>query len=609
MEALVQHSTEIIIITDRQFSITFANDTFTRLLGVPVHDVKGQRLLDIAHEEDKVMVAAWLLQLVERPQGLATLPLRLRASSGEWIFLEATGRNLLDDPAAGAILIYCRDVQARHLADQALARTEQRLTMLLNNTRESFIILDQQLRVSSYNKAAQEHSVYFLKGELQSGLSFFDLLPTQELDNYIDILDKVLVGHEMEQDTWTNDEVGNAHIFHHTYRPLRTSTFEGVFITSTNITEKRLATLALKENEERFKSIIEYSFDAVVIITLDADILYASPSIEHMLGFNPDELTGRNSFEFIHPDDAAGVHRKLVSIIQGKEETYIDYRSITKSGGYTWVEAKGKNMTDNPHIRGVLVSLRDVSERKRMLNEQTELANELIKYNKDLQQFSFITSHNLRSPVANLMGLLALYDMKNAANPLNLELVQKMHECTVQMNDTLNDLVNVLVVRSKPNTDTEYVRFADVAAHVRSNVDVLLSSAGGKMDIDFTAAEGITYNKLHLESIFINLVTNSIKYADPTRPLRIGVTSVRTDRGIQLSFSDNGLGIDLDRYKDRIFGLYQRFHSEQQGKGLGLYMIKSQVTASGGSIEVESEPGVGTTFHVLFPVAPVPVQA
>lgn len=604
-KALVQNSTDIFILTDRHFRIGYISDAVNGILGFDPAGLMGRTGFELVHEDDKEMVAAWLAQLMERPSATSPIEFRARNVVGSWIYLEAKGQNMLDDEQVASLVINCRNIQANKLADQALVQAEQRLTMLLNNTKESFIILNNQLRVTAYNKAAQEHSPYFFNTEIQSGLSLLDLIDPSEAAGYITMLEQVLEGTERENDTCFTDTAGKLHIYHHSYRSLALDGGKGVFITSSDITEKRLAHMAVKENEEKFKTIIEYSFDAIVIVDEQARVVYASPSITSLTGYSPEELEGRSGFEFIHSDDVPELQRKLQSIVNNSEETYADYRSINKDGSLKWIEAKGKNMFDNKHIKGILVSLRDISERKKMMEEQTVLANELIKYNKDLQQFSFITSHNLRAPVANLISLLSLYNHESPADPFNLQLMDKFRECTEKLNETLNDLINVLVIRSKPNADREFVRFGDVTAKVKKNVESLLLESKGQIQSDFSLAEGIEYNPVHMESIFLNLVSNSIKYRQPDRPLQIRIVSEKTSDGVRVNFTDNGIGIDLERYGDRIFGLYQRFHASREGKGIGLYMIKSQITASGGRIEVQSLPGIGTTFSVFFRSQPV----
>lgn len=599
-KALVHNATDIFILTDKSFRVTYVSDAFEKILGHDPEKLVGNIGFSLIHPDDLEMVAAWLAKVVEKPFESTVIELRVKSNFGNWIYFEASAQNLLADKQVASIVFNLRNIHASKIADQALVKAEQRLTLLLNNTKESFLLLNSKFEVIAYNKAAQENAPFFLSKDLQSGISVLDLVDPSEKEHCRIFLEQAMREEESERNTEFTDDSGKLHIYHHIYRLLQSGNEKNLFITSTNITERWKAETALKENEERFKTIIEYSFDAIVILDEAGLMQYASPSIHHLLGFEPEELIGKNCFDFIYSEDAPEVRRKLESIMRNEEEDFADYRSVTKNGSLKWLEAKGKNMFDNKHVNGILVSLRDISERKRLMEEQTMLTNELQKYNNDLRQFSFITSHNLRAPVANLISLLSLYNHEQPADKFNLELIEKINECTLTLNDTLNDLVNVLVVRSNPNADKEFVRFSEIASKVESDTMALLKSAGGKIHYDFSKAEGIEYNRLHLESIFLNLISNAIKYSSPDRTLKIEISSEQTDEGTKLSFADNGIGIDLERYGDRVFGLYQRFHAAKEGKGLGLYMIRSQIVASGGDIQVFSKPGEGTVFVIYF---------
>jgi signal transduction histidine kinase len=103
-----------------------------------------------------------------------------------------------------------------------------------------------------------------------------------------------------------------------------------------------------------------------------------------------------------------------------------------------------------------------------------------------------------------------------------------------------------------------------------------------------------------MDSILMNLISNAIKYRHPDRAPRISIRTTRVDGEVCLSVRDNGLGMDLDSYGDKLFTLYGRFHSHVDGKGLGLYLVRTHVQAMGGRIEVESEPGKGTAFSVFL---------
>jgi signal transduction histidine kinase len=271
-----------------------------------------------------------------------------------------------------------------------------------------------------------------------------------------------------------------------------------------------------------------------------------------------------------------------------------------KDGHFIPTEITSINMKDaqgNTYHSNII---RDITEKKKIEEEQQSLTQELIKNNQDLQQFSFITSHNLRAPVANLISILNLYDKKKPEDEFNQLLIEKFEEATLQLNSTLNDLINVLVIKSNTNVDKQDLVIDNVLSEVRKGIDNLLLENKGVITSDFSEVNIIKYNRIHLESIFLNLLTNAIRYRSAERKPGILIRSYREGKWIVVSFKDNGLGIDLKRYGDRLFGLYQRFHESKEGKGLGLYMVNSQVVAMGGKIEVESEPGKGSTFKVYF---------
>ena len=464
-------------LADAGLIIIYSSNSVNDVLGYLPKEMVGKKVLDMVHPDDKEHVRDWFIALRTKSDNLFTLEYRIKNKQGNWIWIENNARNMLNNGAIKAIVMNFRNIQAKKIADDTLVHAEQRLSLLLNNTEESFIILNSRLRIVTYNKAAQEHSPFFFNQELQSGLSVLDLINKDEADSYMGLFEQVFQGNEVVRETKTVDGNKELHIFHHTYRPL---------------------------------------FDQ------DKDIF------------------------------------------------------------------------------GVFITSRDVTEKRKIEREQEALTEELLKNNQDLQQFSYITSHNLRAPVANLLSLLNLYNKQNPADDFNFVLIDKFQEATEQLNQTLNDLINVLVIKSNTNVRFEQVSFADVYRDVLKNIENLLTEKNGIIETDFSCVSSIKYSRIHMESIFLNMLTNAIRYSSPERSPQIKIRSYQKDSWVVVDFADNGLGMDIERYGDRLFGLYQRFHENKEGKGLGLYMTRSQIVAMGGKIEVESQPGVGTTFKVYF---------
>lgn len=372
-------------------------------------------------------------------------------------------------------------------------------------------------------------------------------------------------------------------------------------ITPRKNAEERVQNLLneLSKSEGRFRSMVHNIADIITLVDANGVIQYESSSIKQILGYEEDELVGANIFSLIHPDDIEYIAEEFAKNAQheGNGST-VEFRYLHKNGNYIYLEAIGNNQINNPNIRAVVINTRDITTRKQAEKERELLIEELLRNNKDLQQFSYITSHNLRAPIANLIGFTDAYNREDPTDEFNTVVIDGIAAATNQINNTLNDLIEVVTIRSNKAAKTELLNFEDEFAVVLKSIANLIDEVNPNLQIDFNAAPNISYNKVYLESIFLNLLTNAIKYRKPTEGLIINVKTYTQNNKVVLTFEDNGLGIDLKRYSDRIFGLYQRFHGNADSKGLGLYIVNSQVTAMGGKITVESSPGVGTKFII-----------
>ncbi len=206
----------------------------------------------------------------------------------------------------------------------------------------------------------------------------------------------------------------------------------------------------------------------------------------------------------------------------------------------------------------------------------------------------------MRAPLSNLTGLLNLIEDINIEDPELKEIINGFSKSTHLLNETINDLVKVIIIKDNPSIQKEKVLIKDVFENVFNQLSFLISVNKPILKIDLEDVTILDINKSYLESIFLNLLTNAIKYRDPNRQLRVTIATKVVDDNLIITFKDNGIGIDLEKNMDKIFGLYQRFHNYPDSKGLGLYLVKSQVESMGGTISVASTVGKGTTFTIVF---------
>ncbi|MEQ8808137.1 MAG: HAMP domain-containing sensor histidine kinase, partial [Imperialibacter sp.] len=188
----------------------------------------------------------------------------------------------------------------------------------------------------------------------------------------------------------------------------------------------------------------------------------------------------------------------------------------------------------------------------------------------------------------------------NIQSKVALELIPILKAATENLNRTLNDYLNVISQKESLNVHIEELDLKEVLNVVINSINSLAKNANVRFEVDFSEVAYIKFNRAYLESIFLNLITNSIKYRRLDMAPVISISTVKSHNTNQLVFSDNGLGFDMSKVKGKIFGLHQRFHNHSDSKGIGLYLVHSHVTSLGGNIEVESEVNKGTKFTISF---------
>ena len=365
-----------------------------------------------------------------------------------------------------------------------------------------------------------------------------------------------------------------------------------------------------KEEEQRLRlleTVITQTKDAVMITDIDTsqnvipNIIFVNSAFTDMTGYTAEEVIGKSPIMFIGAKSDMLEFDKLKTAIQEYRECFVETVNYKKNGEEFWNNFSMIPVTDKDGEHSHWISIqRDVTEEKNKEKEREQLIRELTQNNKDLKQFSYITSHNLRAPLSNLTGLLNLVEDMDIEDPKLKEIISGFTKSTHLLNETINDLVKVVIIKDNPSIHKEKVLIKEIFENVFNQLSFLIGLHKPILKIDLEEVSILNINKSYLESIFLNLLTNAIKYRSENRQLKVNISSKVEGDNLVLTFKDNGVGIDLVRNRDKIFGLYQRFHNHPDSKGLGLYLVKSQVEAMGGTINVESTVGKGTTFTIVF---------
>lgn len=364
-------------------------------------------------------------------------------------------------------------------------------------------------------------------------------------------------------------------------------------ITETMIYEEKLALSSL---------IVNSSHDAILSTTLDGIITSWNSGAENVLGYSSNEAIGQSIYVLI-PEE---LHDEEINITKSiKERKVIDrYETVRIKKDGTLLDV---SLTVSPIVNefnqviGASKIMRDISAQKASEYEKAQIMNDLIQRNKDLEQFAYIVSHNLRAPVANIIGVTNFFKMPDIEPDEKLVMIDALNHSAVALDNVIKDLSLILQIRREINEQKTIIHFSEIINEIKLSVENLIKSEKVQIAIDFSAIDQITSIKSYIYSIFYNLISNSIKYKQPDTPPVIKIKSSLVDNQIVLHFSDNGMGIDLKKNKDAVFGLYKRFHHNIEGKGMGLFMVKTQVETLGGRINIRSELNKGTEFKIELP--------
>jgi two-component system, sensor histidine kinase LadS len=253
---------------------------------------------------------------------------------------------------------------------------------------------------------------------------------------------------------------------------------------------------------------------------------------------------------------------------------------------------------------------RHADELEKQISARTEellVSNtELLDQNKQLEEFAFIVAHNLRSPVARLLGLTNLAKLIDPRSNEVEVILQKVADSGKELDTVIHDLSKILEVRNGKGKLFEPVsltiRLASACLSLKDEIEV----SHARITQDFSAVDALYTISPYIESILYNLISNAIKYRHPDRTPVISIRTTITDGVMRLMIKDNGLGLDIQRHGAKLFQLYQRFHRDGEGRGIGLYLVKTQAEAIGAHISMQSRPQEGSEFTLVFDNVPAP---
>ncbi|MEJ8804316.1 PAS domain-containing sensor histidine kinase [Pontibacter sp. H249] len=342
----------------------------------------------------------------------------------------------------------------------------------------------------------------------------------------------------------------------------------------------------------------ELSPDLLCIAGFDGYFKKINPAVSNLLGYTMEELYASPINSFVHPDDQKLTSEVREQLKKAKPLNHFENRYVTKSGGIVWLSWTSLPVDSD---RLIFAIAKDVTHKVRLEEERNLLLANLTTLNQELKQLNYTTSHDLRSPVNNLLSLFKLIDISKITDQKTLQLINFLKQTGEKLRQTLNTYVDLLTEKHSSQAIVEEVILSRSLNTVQDSISSLIKTSKASIHADFSRAGIVMFNSAYLESVFLNLITNAIKYAQPNSTPCIAIHSEKGNGVTQLTISDNGQGFDMEKVQDKVFGLHQHFHNYSDSKGVGLYLVHQKVTSMGGNIHLESKVNEGSTFTISFP--------
>jgi PAS domain S-box-containing protein len=381
-------------------------------------------------------------------------------------------------------------------------------------------------------------------------------------------------------------------------------------------TEHHRATDALRLNERRFRALIERSTDGIAVIDASNRILYLSPAVAQIEGYSVEELAGKNGFDHTHPDDRPLVEDYVRQMLENPGKPIpVLWRRRHKDGHWLWLEGVATNLLDDPAVAGIVTNYRDVTARKQAEEEIRELnqtleqrvlerTDELAAANRELEAFSYSVSHDLRAPLRHVQGYTDM--LARATNGQLSEKAQRylriISDASVDMGRLIDDLLSFSRMgRAEMNADE--IDLGLLVQQVRTMPEV--ATGDRRIDWVIPPLPRVRVDLAMLRVVLVNLLGNAVKFTRTRDVARIEIGSAGREGVHEIIFvRDNGVGFDM-AYQDKLFGVFQRLHSQEEfeGTGIGLANVKRVINRHGGRVWAESTPGQGATFFFTLPAA------
>ncbi len=580
----------------------YSNNNMIRALGYTLDEIQGmgsEFIKKVSHPEDTSRMPEWTNEAYGT---IKESEYRMQTKEGEWRWF--MGRDTVFqkgiDGTVTQIIGIAQDITERKESEAQLYESEQSYRALFNSVNEAIYMQNPDGTFVDVNEGACKLYGY-TREEFIGKTPVF--LSAEDKNNFEIVVRKIalaLEGAPQLFEFWGKKK--NGEIFLMEVQVTKGHYFgkEIIIATARDITDRKKIEEELKESEQRFRTLQQASFGGIGMHD-NGIIIDCNQGLSDLTGYSREELINSNGVNLIAPE-----WRPLVieNIKAGYEKQY-DVEGLHKDGTRYFLEVQAKNIPYKGRTIRV-TEFRNINERKlaeQKIKEQNarllSFTEDLKRKNEQLEEFTQIVSHNLRSPVGNILTLINFIETSEKEEE-KTEYLNLLKESGATTQKTLQELHEVLNIKQNKGIAHDDISFVEVFGRVQSMLSARITEVGAILESDFGEAPTIKYPNIYMESILLNLLSNSLKYVQPNQKPVIRFKTYYDGRSMMLEASDNGLGIDLERYGHQVFKLHKTFHRHPESRGIGLFMIKNQIEAMGGEIKISSQVNRGSTIIVNF---------
>ncbi len=587
---LISESLDCIILTNEEGIVDFATSSISAILGFVPDEIIGRKVFDFVHPDDQLLASSTFLDEVQMNPRVKFISIRLQNKHNQYTWCLVRGHNMLNNQHVGKMVIYFSDDSLRKAAEDALVEKEKKLRMqatILNNVTDLIVTTDMNRVVTSWNKVIERLSG--ITEEEAVGRRFREVIDADYFpfthDQVAEIVFKEGIWKGEVSFTGSNKE---KKYLLHTISLLRNEQGDaiGLLGVGKDITERKKAEASLQKSELFYRNLISKSLDGIIMTNAEGVITYSGPSVTQVSGFKPEDLLGRNIFEFVHPDDKGEAFEAFKSEVSGESTSrYLEFRILNVEGHWVWMSLRAHNLLNDPVFKSLVIYFSDITEQRKL---SQQLIDQEIQKQKLLTEATITGQEKERQQIGK-----ELHDNINQhLTTARLYLEVANEKATGEIQELIRlSLKNIGEMIKEIRTLSQSLvppTLGDIG--LVESIQELCDSLkrAHTFSIDFVSRHfeesAITeIMKLMLFRIIQEQVNNIIRHSHATE---VHIKLQSDAESVILSIQDNGTGFDQEKTR----------------KGMGLNNIASRAALMGGRADIKAGPGEGCILTIELPI-------